>query len=116
MSTPAPEALEEGSRTLVRVFLFGMPEWAIYTLAGLVILYVMCAIGVFVGRTGRSPLWGLLAVVPVLWPPLIGLTALLFWWIAFRPWTLPPYLQEAAEGDGAEDDARAPSGASSSSD
>lgn len=97
--TAAAPAEQIASETILRVTLFGMPEWAIYLLAGLVLMYLMGVVGVILGRTGRSPLWAVLVALPILWPPLFAALALGTWFLAFSKWTLPPYLAERVQSN-----------------
>ena len=58
-----------------------LPEWAAYLGVMLVVTWTVCMAGVALGRTGRSPLWALLAFVPVVFTLGLWIVALGRW-----PW------------------------------
>lgn len=53
-------------------------EWQQYLLAGIVMALQLVTGAIVIGRTGRTPYWALLSVVPLFFAPLIGLWALAF--------------------------------------
>lgn len=58
-----------------------LPEWASYLLQGLMLFTQMVLACIVVSRTGRSPYWALLAVIPFFYALVIGI-----WAFAFCRW------------------------------
>jgi hypothetical protein len=63
-----------------------LPQWADYLIRGLMMSAMLCVFAVAVSRTGRSPYWALLALLPVPF-----LLPVLVWIAAFMPWTPPVF-------------------------
>ena len=42
----------------------GVPDWLAQIVASIVIAYTACVFGVAFGKMGRTPIWGLIFVVP----------------------------------------------------
>lgn len=64
-----------------------IPEWARYVIAGLIMFAQMVFATIIVSRTGRTPYWALLAIVPLFYILLIGTWALAFCrWPRFQGW------------------------------
>lgn len=54
------------------------PEWQQYLLTGILMAVQLVAGAIVIGRTGRTPYWALLAIMPLFFAPTIGLWALAF--------------------------------------
>lgn len=60
-----------------------LPDWAAYFIVLAVITWAICMVGVVLGKTGRSPLWALLAFLPAMF--VVGL-----WILALGRWPREP--------------------------
>lgn len=60
-------------------FCGSMPPWLSHLVASLTITYTLCIFGVVFLRTGRSPLWAFVFLLPY-----VGVVAL--WILAFTRW------------------------------
>lgn len=56
-----------------------LPPWLSHLIVSLVVLYTLCVWGLVLARTGRSPLWALLLLLPYV--AIAGL-----WVLAYRSW------------------------------
>ncbi len=54
------------------------PEWQAYLLAGIVMAVQLVAASIIVGRTGRTPYWSLLTLIPIYYVLVIGVWALAY--------------------------------------
>lgn len=62
--------------------LLDLPQWANYLIEGLLLFAGLSTAAVVLTRTGRSPYWVFLLLVP-----LINVIAI--WYVAFAPWKKP---------------------------
>lgn len=61
--------------------LLSLPQWAEYTLAGIIIVYMMYLVGKILARSGHSPAWSLLLLIPFV-------QIIAIWYYAFKKWPL----------------------------
>ena len=60
--------------------IMGLPEWGFWLLMSGFLLYFMVLVGLVLGRTGRSPLWGIAPTIALLLPVwALPFTVLSFW-------------------------------------
>ena len=57
----------------------GLPQWGNYLLQGLFLFAGLCSGAVVLTRTGRSPYWVFLMLVPYV-------QIIAIWYLAFSPW------------------------------
>lgn len=68
------------------------PEWLRYLLLGFFMAAQLMTAAIVVGRTGRTPYWALLSVVPVFYVLVVGI-----WGLAYCRW---PRREEASRAPG----------------
>lgn len=57
------------------------PQWQAYLVAGIVMAVQLVAASIVVGRTGRTPYWSLLTLIPIYYVLVIGV-----WAFAYCEW------------------------------
>jgi len=59
-----------------------LPEWATYLIEGVLLFAGLSSAAVVLTRTGRSPYWVFLLLLPIV-------NVLVVWYLAFAAWSAP---------------------------
>lgn len=72
-----------------------LPDWLSLTLVSISFAWTLCMFGVIAGKAGRSPIWGLLFLLPCAGLPVL-------WWLAYARWPVRNSAAAATAGAAAQ--------------